>query len=56
LVTPNTLAGMGMGLLWNPVSGMDVRLDLGAPLVYNRDRGTDAQDYGIYFNVNYRAF
>jgi hemolysin activation/secretion protein len=56
LVTPNTLAGMGMGLLWNPVPGMDVRLDLGAPLVYNRDRGTDAQDYGIYFNVNYRAF
>ena len=55
-ITPNTLAGMGMGLLWNPVPGMDVRLDLGAPLVYNRDRGTDAQDYGIYFNVNYRAF
>ncbi|MEN9215730.1 MAG: ShlB/FhaC/HecB family hemolysin secretion/activation protein [Gloeomargarita sp. HHBFW_bins_162] len=56
LVEPNTLAGMGMGFLWNPIAGMDVRLDLGAPLIYNRDRGTDAQDYGIYFNVNYRAF
>ncbi len=56
LVTPNTLAGIGMGFLWNPIQGMDVRLDLGAPLIYNQDRGNDAQDYGIYFNVNYRAF
>jgi len=25
-------------------------------LIYNQDRENDAQDYGIYFNVNYRAF
>ncbi|MEN9219070.1 MAG: ShlB/FhaC/HecB family hemolysin secretion/activation protein [Gloeomargarita sp. DG_2_bins_126] len=52
----NTLAGIGTAFIWNPLPGMDVRLDLGAPLIYNKDRGTDAQDYGIYFNVNYRAF
>ncbi len=56
LVAPNTLAGIGTGLIWNPIQGMDVRLDLGAPLIYNDDRGSDAQDFGIYFNVNYRAF
>ncbi|MCS7030778.1 MAG: BamA/TamA family outer membrane protein [Gloeomargarita sp. SKYG116] len=56
LITPNTLAGIGMGFLWNPVPGLDIRLDAGAPLIYNRDRGRDAQDYGIYFNLNYRAF
>jgi hemolysin activation/secretion protein len=56
LLAPNTLAGIGTGLIWNPIQGMDVRLDLGAPLIYNADRGTDAQDFGIYFNVNYRAF
>lgn len=53
---PQTLAGLGTGLLWSPVPGLDIRFDAALPLVYNRDRGRDAQDYGLYFQVNYQAF
>ncbi|MCS6781685.1 MAG: ShlB/FhaC/HecB family hemolysin secretion/activation protein [Gloeomargarita sp. SKYBB_i_bin120] len=56
LTTPNTLAGAGIGFLWTPVPGLDVRFDAGVPIIYNRDRGFDMQDYGLYFSVVYRAF
>jgi hemolysin activation/secretion protein len=47
------LAGVGLGVLWTPFQGMDVRLDYGVPLVYLDDRGRNVQDNGFYFSVNY---
>ena len=50
------LAGLGLGLLWEPVPSLNIRLDYGAPLVGLRDKGTNLQDNGFYFSVNYRPF
>ncbi len=54
--TPNQnfLAGVGLGVLWQPLPDVDVRLDGAIPLVNLDDRGENAQDYGFYFSVNYR--
>lgn len=56
---PNTLppqkflVGTGLGLLWEPVPRLNVRLDYGFPLINLRDKGINAQDEGFYFNINY---
>lgn len=48
------LAGGGIGLLWQPLPRLNIRLDYGIPFVRLRDRGGDAQDRGFYFSVNYQ--
>ncbi|MGK7888300.1 MAG: ShlB/FhaC/HecB family hemolysin secretion/activation protein [Leptolyngbyaceae cyanobacterium] len=48
------LAGVGLGLYWQALPNLDLRLDFGLPLVDLGDRSVNAQDDGIYFNVNYR--
>lgn len=48
------LAGVGVGMLWQPATGLTLRLDYGAPLLKLRDRGNDVQDYGFYFSVGYQ--
>ncbi|MBF2027563.1 MAG: ShlB/FhaC/HecB family hemolysin secretion/activation protein [Oscillatoriales cyanobacterium C42_A2020_001] len=48
------LAGAGLGVLWQPYTGLNIRLDYGAPFLRLRDRGDDAQDYGFYFSVGYQ--
>ena len=56
---PNVLAdqtfllGVGLGILWQPIPKLNIRLDYGIPLVDIDDRGENAQDDGFYFNVNY---
>jgi hemolysin activation/secretion protein len=50
----NFLVGLGVGLLWNPIPRLNMRLDYGLPLVSTGDRGDNAQDDGIYFRVNYQ--
>lgn len=47
------IIGIGSGLLWQPVSNLEVRVDYGLPLVDLDDRGDDIQDDGIYFSTNY---
>lgn len=47
------LVGTGLGLLWEPVPNLNLRLDYGIPLVQLGDRGDDLQDHGIYFNMVY---
>jgi hemolysin activation/secretion protein len=47
------LAGLGLGALWTPFTGLDVRVDYGIPLVYLDDRGRNVQDNGFYFSVYY---
>lgn len=48
------LAGAGLGLLWQPLPKLSMRLDYGLPLVNLDDRSENAQDSGFYFSVNYR--
>ncbi|NER00327.1 MAG: ShlB/FhaC/HecB family hemolysin secretion/activation protein [Cyanothece sp. SIO2G6] len=48
------LAGIGLGIYWQALPNLDLRLDFGIPLVDLDDRSVNAQDDGIYFNVNYR--
>lgn len=45
------LAGAGVGLLWQPVAGLNIRLDYAFPLVDLSDRGQNAQDEAFYFSV-----
>ncbi|HEY9697726.1 MAG TPA: ShlB/FhaC/HecB family hemolysin secretion/activation protein [Trichocoleus sp.] len=54
LFDQNFLAGVGLGLIWEPVSHLTLRLDGAVPLVNLDDRGKNAQDYGFYFSVNYQ--
>jgi hemolysin activation/secretion protein len=48
------LAGVGLGVLWQPLPRLSVRLDYGLPLVNLSDRGSNIQDDGLYFSVNYQ--
>ncbi|HIK27259.1 MAG: ShlB/FhaC/HecB family hemolysin secretion/activation protein [Oscillatoriaceae bacterium SKW80] len=56
---PNTLpddkflASIGLGLLWEILPGLNVRVDYALPLVKLSDKGNNAQDSGLYFSVNY---
>lgn len=54
LPSQNFLAGIGLGLIWQPTPQWNVRFDYGLPLVNLRDRGINAQDDGFYFSVNYQ--
>jgi hemolysin activation/secretion protein len=52
------LAGVGMGAIFEQlfdIEGFSARVDYALPLVYLNDRGTNAQDSGFYFRVNYRT-
>jgi hemolysin activation/secretion protein len=48
------IAGLGLGFIWQPISGMTVRLDYAPPLIYLDNRGNNIQDNGFYFSVNYQ--
>jgi hemolysin activation/secretion protein len=47
------IAGLGLGVLWNPIPRFNLRLDYGYPLVKLKDRGGNIQDAGFYFRANY---
>lgn len=48
------IAGIGAGFLWQPLERLSIKIDYGIPLVNLPDRGTNAQDDGFYFSVNYQ--
>ncbi|MBD2461615.1 ShlB/FhaC/HecB family hemolysin secretion/activation protein [Oscillatoria sp. FACHB-1407] len=48
------LAGVGLGVLWEPLPGLNIRLDYAVPLVDLEDRGNNAQDEAFYFSVNFQ--
>jgi hemolysin activation/secretion protein len=54
LPSQDFLAGLGLGLIWEPVPRLNVRLDYGYPLIDLSDRGNNAQDEGFYFSVRYQ--
>ena len=47
------LAGIGLGLLWEPISDLNIRLDYAPPLIELDDKGDNIQEDGLYFSVNY---
>ncbi|MDJ0535255.1 MAG: ShlB/FhaC/HecB family hemolysin secretion/activation protein [Xenococcaceae cyanobacterium MO_207.B15] len=49
----NFVAALGLGLLWQPVEGLNLRLDYAPPLIDLDDRGDNVQDDGLHFSVNY---
>jgi hemolysin activation/secretion protein len=48
------LAGLGTGILWQPLPRLNLRVDLTIPLTRPADRGDDIQDKGIYFSLIYQ--
>jgi hemolysin activation/secretion protein len=50
----NLLAGVGVGLLWQPTERWQLRLDYGAPLVQVRERERNLQDAALYFGLRYQ--
>ena len=53
---PNIVAGVGVGLLWQPRPDLNLRLDYGLPLTSVDDRGNTLQDNGLYFSLQYQPF
>ena len=47
------IMGIGTGLIWQPISGLNARLDYAFPITEVDDRGTNAQDDGLYFSLSY---
>ena len=47
------LAGVGLGVIWEPIPRLNLRVDYAFPLVRISDRGDYLQDKGIYFNIIY---
>ncbi|MGL5064994.1 MAG: ShlB/FhaC/HecB family hemolysin secretion/activation protein, partial [Microcoleus sp.] len=47
------LAGAGLGLLWEPIPRVNLRVDYALPLISISDRGDNLQDSGIYFSIIY---
>ncbi|MBD2353258.1 ShlB/FhaC/HecB family hemolysin secretion/activation protein [Tolypothrix sp. FACHB-123] len=48
------IGGLGLGVLWKPIPDFNLRVDYAIPLIELEDRGTNAQDEGLYFSVGYR--
>jgi hemolysin activation/secretion protein len=49
------LAGVGLGLIWEPVPKLSLRVEYAYPLIRIKDRGlNNAQDEAVYFNVRYQ--
>lgn len=53
---PNSLVGLGLGLLWRMGDNFTARLDWGIPLVDTDTGGDSWQENGIYFSIRYSPF
>jgi len=58
-----TIASLGLGVNWQPFSGLVLRADYGIPFIGTsdsearpRNRGTSLQDNGFNFSVRYQPF
>jgi hemolysin activation/secretion protein len=50
----NFLAGIGLGLLWQPIPNLNIRLDYAPPLVNIGKISDSLQEDGFYFSISYR--
>ncbi|MEG4249976.1 ShlB/FhaC/HecB family hemolysin secretion/activation protein [Microcoleus sp. Pol10D4] len=53
LTNQTFLAGVGLGVIWEPIQRVNLRVDYAFPLVRISDKGDNLQDNGIYFNIIY---
>lgn len=53
---PDFIAGLGLGLRWQVIPGLDVRLDYGIPLTSIENKGDSLQEKGFYFFLRYQPF
>ncbi|MCU0536651.1 MAG: ShlB/FhaC/HecB family hemolysin secretion/activation protein [Hydrococcus sp. Prado102] len=53
LADNNFIAGIGLGLIWEPIDGLNFRVDYAPPLVNLNIRGNNVQDDGFYFSASY---
>ncbi|MEG4105519.1 ShlB/FhaC/HecB family hemolysin secretion/activation protein [Microcoleus sp. S13_C5] len=53
LTNQTFLAGVGLGVIWEPIQRVNLRVDYALPLVRISDKGDNLQDKGIYFNIIY---
>lgn len=51
-----TLASLGLGLIWQPIRDLNLRLDYGIPLIDVNSGGNTLQDNGFTFSLRYQAF
>ncbi|MFN5513675.1 MAG: ShlB/FhaC/HecB family hemolysin secretion/activation protein [Cyanobacteriota bacterium] len=49
----NMLAALGLGLIYQPVVGLTLRVDYAPPLINLNIRGNNIQDDGLYLGLNY---
>ncbi|ELS32423.1 MULTISPECIES: ShlB/FhaC/HecB family hemolysin secretion/activation protein [Pseudanabaena] len=54
LPSQNFLAGGGIGLLYSPLSQLNMRLDYAIPFVNLSDRGSNLQESALYFSLGYQ--
>lgn len=47
------IIALGLGLIFQPIEGLNIRLDYAPPLIDLDDRGNNVQDDGFYFDVKY---
>ncbi len=52
----NTFASLGLGLIWQPIPDLNLRLDYGIPLIDVNSGGNTLQDNGLSFSLSYQAF
>jgi hemolysin activation/secretion protein len=53
LADNNFIVGLGLGLIWEPIDGLNFRVDYAPPLVNLNIRGNNVQDDGFYFSASY---
>ena len=51
-----TVAGLGMGLTWQPNNDLFLQLDYGIPLIAVDSEGDSLQENGVYFSLRYQPF
>jgi hemolysin activation/secretion protein len=56
LLDQTFLMGTGLGILWQPVPDLNIRVDYGLPLIDLEDKGDNLQDHGLYFSINFTPF
>lgn len=54
LPNQNVLAGGGLGILFEPVKRLNLRLDYALPFVNLSDRGSNLQESSLYFSIGYQ--
>jgi hemolysin activation/secretion protein len=56
ILSPSTLASIGLGLRWQLNPSFSATLDWGIPLISVSDEGDALQDNGITFSLRFQPF